>query len=549
MLYEMLTAKPAFAGGSPVQILHAVVYERLPSLGGSPAIGALDRIIQRAAAKKPEDRYPSAEAMAQALRAALLQIDPGEAPLVHPVTRLIVLPFRMLRPDPETGFLAFSLPDAISSTLSGLESLVVRSSAAASRFSSEAVDLKTLAAEADIDVALIGTLLRAGDQVRLSTQLLEAPGGTILWSHTAQVPLRDIFQLQDDLAHRIVDSLALPLTAREHRLLNRDVPASANAYEFYLRANELAAHSQGWSLARKMYERSLEEDPDYAPAWARLGRIHRVLAKYMAEDPRNSLARAEAAFRRAFEINPDLSVAHNLSVYLDADLGRAQAGMVRLLDRVQSRRADPELFAGLCHACRYCGLLDASVAAFEQAKQLDRLTVTSVIWTFWLLGDYSRALEEAASETVGYIPGLVLASMGRDEEAIATLRRREQMKADVHGLGYVTSLRALLEGTRGESLEAIERTVGAGYTDPEGLYFLGRSLARLGEHERALEVLERSVESGYSPFSAMARDPWLDPLRGGPRFAAILRRASALYRDAQAAWRQASGDRLLGLSA
>jgi tetratricopeptide (TPR) repeat protein len=151
----------------------------------------------------------------------------------------------------------------------------------------------------------MGTLLRAGDQLRLSTQLLEIPGGTIVWSHTAQVPLRDTFQLQDDLAHRIIDCLALPLTAREHRLFKQDVPASATAYEFYLRANELAAHSQGWSAARELYEQCLKEDPHYAPAWARLGRVYRVLAKYMAKDTRENTARAEAAFKRALEINPD----------------------------------------------------------------------------------------------------------------------------------------------------------------------------------------------------------------------------------------------------
>jgi tetratricopeptide (TPR) repeat protein len=425
---------------------------------------------------------------------------------------------------------------------------VVRSSAAASRFSSEALDLKTIAAEADVDIVLIGSLLRAGDQLRVSTQLLEAPGGTILWSQTAQVPLRDIFQLQDDLAHRIVESLSLPLTAREHKLLKHDVPASAKAYEFYLRANEMSAHSQSWSVARELYERCLEQDPSYAPAWARLGRIYRVLGKYQADGWRENIARSEAAFKRALEINPDLSIAHTLSVYLEADLGRAQDAMVVLLARLKSRSADPEVFAGLVHSCRYCGLLEASVSAHQQARRLDKLMTTSVIWTFWMMGDYGRALQETAGETVGYIPGLVLASMGRERDAIAVLREREQMKADVHVLGYVTALRALLEGRREESVQAIERTVGGGYTDPEGLYFLARELAYLGERDRALAVLERSVTGGFSCFSTMARDGWLDPLRAESRFTAILGSAEAKHRDALTIFVQNAGDRLLGLS-
>src|SRR5215831_21110473 len=103
------------------------------------------------------------------------------------VTRLIVLPFRMLRPDPETDFLAFSLPDAVTHSLSGLTALVVRSSMAAARFAGQldAFDPKTIAGEADVDMIVTGTLLRAGNQVRVTSQLTEAATGTLLWSDSA----------------------------------------------------------------------------------------------------------------------------------------------------------------------------------------------------------------------------------------------------------------------------------------------------------------------------------------------------------------------------
>ena len=205
-------------------------------LGGAPAVAGVDRVIQRALAKKPRDRHRDAESMARELASVPLATG-GESPHVHAMTRLIVLPFRVLRPDPDVDFLAFSLPDAIASTLSGVASLIVRSSAAAARVSS-LTDIKAVAAEANVDIVLVGTLLRAGEQLRVSTQLLEAPEGTIIWSQTVQVALGDIFQLQDELAHRIVESLSLPLTGREHRLLKHDMPASARAYEFYLRGNQ-----------------------------------------------------------------------------------------------------------------------------------------------------------------------------------------------------------------------------------------------------------------------------------------------------------------------
>jgi DNA-binding winged helix-turn-helix (wHTH) protein len=155
----------------------------------------------------------------------------GEAP--RRITRLIALPFRMLRPDPDTDFLAFSLPDALTTSLGGLHSLVVRSSVTASRFPADA-DPKTIGAAADVDVIVSGTLLRAGDQVRVTTQLTDAANGALLWSDTAQASVGDVFRVQDDLTQRIVASLALPLTAREQVLLQRDVPANAAAYEFFL---------------------------------------------------------------------------------------------------------------------------------------------------------------------------------------------------------------------------------------------------------------------------------------------------------------------------
>src|SRR3989475_10905954 len=228
-------------------------------------------------------------------------VDSVSAPAPAPhMTRLIVMPFRILRSDPETDFLAFSLPDAITSSLSGLDSLIVRSSVAAARFASDTPDLKVIASEAGVDVVLTGTLLRAGDQLRVSTQLAEAPGGTLLWSKTSNASLRDIFQLEDELVQRIVESLSLPLTAREDRRLKHDVPASATAYEFYLRANQLALDWESVVLARDLYQRCVEEDPQYAPAWARLGRCFRMLAKWGGH-PKEDLAQAQHTFERALQ--------------------------------------------------------------------------------------------------------------------------------------------------------------------------------------------------------------------------------------------------------
>ena len=167
--------KPAFGGETAYEACHAILHAQPPALAGSPEVASLDGVIQRALEKRPDQRYPTAEVMANDLRHALAHMHAPDAARVQTLTRLMVLPFRLLRSDPEIDFLAFSLPDAITTSLSGLESLVVRSSHAAARYTGEAVDLKAIASESEVDALVLGTLLRAGDQVRVSAQLVEAP--------------------------------------------------------------------------------------------------------------------------------------------------------------------------------------------------------------------------------------------------------------------------------------------------------------------------------------------------------------------------------------
>jgi eukaryotic-like serine/threonine-protein kinase len=549
MLFEMLTGRHAFAGRTMMEIFHATLYEEPPALVGSEAAAAVDRVIRRGLAKRPEDRSATASVMARELREAFLAEGVGAATRAVVMTRLMVLPFRTLRPDADTDFLAFSLPDAITSSLSGLDALVVRSSLAAARYAGEAPDLERIAAEANVDVVVTGTILRAGERLRVSTQLVEAPAGTLLWSQTSQVTLRDIFQLQDDLALRIVESLSLPLTAREHRQLRHDVPASPTAYEFYLRANQLidqvglSAH-EPFALARDLYLRCLEDDARYAPAWARLGRCYRLMGK-AGEEPEENLARAELALKRAVELNPSLVVAHKLYAQLETDLGHAADGMTRLLRRSQSARADPELFAGLVQACRYCGLLEASVAADQQARRLDPKIDTGVRHTYWLLGEFERALQEVAPGRL-YFEALVLTSMGREAEALSVLRETENEKRPALMRAFVASLRALLEGKGEESLEATETCL-AQFRDPEAQYYLARQLAYLGARERAIGEIGRAVEQGFYCPQALARDPWLTSLRSTPAFDAILGRAEAGRRAAAAAFTEVGGEGLLGV--
>jgi tetratricopeptide (TPR) repeat protein len=261
-----------------------------------------------------------------------------------------------------------------------------------------------------------------------------------------------------------VASLALPLTNREQQTLQREVPSSAKAYEYFLRGNRLSYDSKQWSIARDLYLQCVEEDPQYAPAWARLGRIHHVMGKYLPTGTEESLMDAEAAFRRALELNADLTMAHKLFAQLEVDLGRGHDAMARLIERAHT--ADPELLAGLVSACRYCGLLDASAAAHRRALDLDPKIRTGVAHTWFLQADHARVV----TVKIAQFP-------------------------------YIVASRTLLEGNPAGSIAAVERVAQSDFRDPEGLFYLSRHLAHVNEVGRALDLFERVVAGGFFCFS------------------------------------------------
>ncbi|MGH9238547.1 MAG: protein kinase domain-containing protein [Vicinamibacterales bacterium] len=551
ILFEMLAGRPAFSGKTIVDVLHATMHEQPPALSGSPLVAAVDRVIRRGLAKRPEQRFESAEDMSDELRELRTEGEDTRA-LARTLTRVVVLPFHVLRPDPEIDFLTFSLPDAISSSLSSAGSLIVRSSAIAARHAGAAPDLKLLASEADVDRVVMGTLLRDGDQVRATAQLVDAPGGTLLTTHTVHATLGNLFALQDDIAKRVVEALSPPLT-RETSSASAP-PASPpaaphpRAYELYLRANELSRSYAGIREARDLYLRALELDPDFAPAWAHLGRAHRVLGKYV-EGMSDGERLAEEALQRALALNPRLSVAHKFYAALESDIGQSERAIVRLLHEAARHRNDPELFAGLVQACRYAGLYDEAIAAHAEARRLDPHIATSLLATL-LLTDNVDSLSGVETVTGGADDGIrvmALGLAGRHEEARHLLNDlRDTLTLPTFRVWW-DYLMAWLDRRPADMLQHINILAGVKIQfDPEAIFLEGWMLCEAGAIDAGLSHLTHAVAKGYFAVPTLARSRHFDPLRSNPVFRAVLADAEAGRDRALAAFREAGGERLLG---
>jgi serine/threonine protein kinase len=537
IFYEMIAGRHPWPCKSAVDTMHAILHDDPPPLQASWA-GVVERLLH----KNRDERYASAEAVLETLATP----EQSPAPRKRALTRLIVLPFRILRPNESSDFLSVSLPDAIANSLAAIDSLVVRSTMVASRLAPAELDVKMVSEQAQVDAILTGSILSDGDNLRVTTQLVQAPDGVLLWSHTLQVSLQDIFRLQDDLVDRIVQSLAAPLTAREQRAVKHDVPANAAGYEFYLRANHLVAagyNAQNMILARDLYLQSVNADPQYAPAWAHLGRAYRYIGKFVEEKAEN-ITRAEDAFQRAFKLNPDLALAHNFYTAHECDLGRSLEAMERLLRRLHTHRNDPNLLTGLVQACRYCGLLEASVAAHDQARRLDLHVRSSVAYTYLQVGDFQTALDLCPTPTDFYVVAPSLEALGRVQEAIATAKGLEKTTPEPFRYAFVV-YRACLEGDYQTALKAIERT--PRFDDPEARFYTGCLFARMNEPERALEFLSLALDSGYRCHYALLHDRWLNSVRTDGRFRELVNRASEMNLEARAVFLNNGGDRLLGV--
>jgi tetratricopeptide (TPR) repeat protein len=365
------------------------------------------------------------------------------------------------------------------------------------------------------------------------------------------VQVGDILQLENDLSRRMIESLSLPLSGRERSARAHDVPSNAKAYEFYLRGNQLSLEFATVQVARDLYLQCVREDPHYAPAWAQLGRAYRVIAKLHGESNQASMAVAKDALDRALALNPDLAAAHRFYAEMEVDMGRALNAMIRLLRLASSRSTVPDVFAALVMPCRYCGLLQASVAAHERARRLDPHVRTSVMHTWIASGNYLRAAEEAGSAGGGE---WVAMAMAGHHDAPRHCRQAAEAIRAANAVWIAQWLDALGDALEGKgSSDAVCSATDAVFkrlpTDLDGSFYAAAALARFGGQQGAdwaVQKLATLVSGGFFPHETLMKHAWLDGLRRRPDFLAILQQASDRHKEARAAFIQTGGEALLG---
>jgi tetratricopeptide (TPR) repeat protein len=375
--------------------------------------------------------------------------------------------------------------------------------------------------------------------VRVSAELISVPAGDIWWSQTTHVPLDAVIDLHDELARRVIASL--PLTAQDRNYRPRTA-SNAKAFDLYLHGMRLRAEAASWRQAHVFFEQCLELDPGFAPAWAERGRLERLRGKY--EDP-GQLTRAESSFLRALQLDPENGAAQYYYAQLEIDLGRLEAALARLLERVRHRRAEPHIYAALVHACRYGGFLDESLAAHAHAQRLDPTLPTTVHHTYYMQGNYAHALAAAGQVSDPFL-ARVLWALGHDAEALAAARREEERFATVPMMRVFSSaLRAAIEGNREEGVAAIKGLANFGFSDGEGLFYLAGLYVKLDEPTLACDMLARAIDLGFLCLTAFETDVCLRPIRATSAWSQLIDRLNAKRRLVTNEFLRAGGSSLL----
>jgi len=308
-------------------------------------------------------------------------------------------------------------------------------------------------------------------------------------------------------------------------------------YEKFIRARELTTQRSLESilLARDLYWTCLAENPNFAPAWAWLGRCCWFLDKFTHS---SSVVRelAEAAFQRAFVLDPDLASAHQFYTLLQVDLGRADEAMRRLFKRLERHPTEPESFSSLVQVLRFGGLLRESVAAHRRAVELDPAVTSSVAHTFFLAGQYKTAIEAYSGRSGYYLDAAAWAALGDRKQAVALLHERLS-KTSFSKLitALMASLLAILEGKTDEAESIMDEADTS--REPEILFYFARHYGHMGLPDSCIKALERAARSGFTCApETLESDPWLVPLRKHGELRPLLCNAEALVEKARSSF-------------
>ncbi|HXA09717.1 MAG TPA: tetratricopeptide repeat protein [Chthoniobacterales bacterium] len=461
---------------------------------------------------------------------------------------IAVLPFENLSPDKDNAYLAEGIQDEILTRLAKIGQLKVISRTSTAKYQSGPDNLREIAQQLGVGNILEGSVQKARDQVRVNVQLIDATNDAHLWADSFDRRLTDIFALESEIAKAVADSLQAKLTGSEAHALAVHPTEDPEAHRLYLLGRFFWNKRTGPDFRKAIgyFQQAIDKDPGYALAYAGLADAYVLLSGYSAATPKESLPEAKAAAQKALELDESLGEAHaalaEAIFAYDFDVAGASREFRRALELNPNYATAHQWYAESALASQ--GRFDEAVAEMRRALELDPLSVVinaDVGTILCTARRYDEAIEQLR-KTVEMDPafyyahwnlGQALELKGQLKEARAEYEKAITLSDDPLPRAFLAELCAKTgqkEKAR-EILAELRRVPKDTYVSPYNfaLIYIG-----LGEKDEALRELENTYEDrdGYS-IVFIKVDPMLDPLRGDPRFEALVEKTGRPFAAAQ----------------
>jgi len=542
MLYELASGRRPFTGASSADVSSAILRDTPEPLASVRADlpADLDRIVGRCLEKAPRVRFQTALDLGSELRRLKEAGDsgaparPGEPGAIR---SLAVLPLENVSRDPAQEYFADGMTEALISELARLKALRVISRTSAMKYKGVARALPEIARELSVDAILEGSALLVGKRVRVTVQLVSARTDDMLWADRYDGEIEDVLDLQSRIAATVAKEIAVQVSPREVTHLAKRRPVNPEAHVEYLKGRHTAAaHSpQAIELSLRHFQRALEIDPAYAPAWAGIAHAQMVRAGRGMAPAAEAGEQARLAATRAIELDDSLAEAHGALgevAVKDMDV----KGAIRHLQRAIELNPGLTMVYTLLGRLYYCcERHHEAQEAMLKALSLDPLSMiihTCVGDAYYYAREYERSLPyyRKAVELDPRFDGAhtdlarSLEATGQFEEARREYEEGRRLSGGVAGPSFGLAHLEASSGNVAAARSILDELIAARARRVVSSWGIAALHACLGEVDEAFRWLDVAVEEGASGLILLRVHPRLDPIRQDPRYPILLRR-------------------------
>ena len=456
------------------------------------------------------------------------------------IKSLVVLPLEDLSGEKNQDYFADGMTDELIASLAKIRQLRVISRTSAMAYKGTHKPLSEIARDLHVDAVVEGTVLRAGNRVRITAELVQVSTDRHLWAETYESELGNVLTLQSQVASAIVNEIRINLTPEEQKRLATPRVVNAQAYEDYLKGRYYwnKRSEEGLTKAVEYYQRAADKDPQYALAYAGLADCYDLLGSTIigAIPSTEAAPKAKAAALKALAIDPSLVDAEitlaSIKLNYDWDWQGAESGFKHTIELNPDQATAHQRYSLYLTAM---GRSQESLTEIKRAHDLDPLSLSinfSLAWRLYLARQYDQAIQQSRS-TIDLDPNFVLAHLvlgqtyeqkGQFDMAIAELKKAASISPNsplmLGALGHayaVASDTADAEKLRDDLIRRSNQQ----YVSP---FYVALILTGLKENEKALDWLDKAYQDRSNPLIFLKVDPELDPLRSSPRFQDLQRR-------------------------